>query len=714
MSGDWRSRYRDAMRRSLAASSGSSATTGPVASDAGMDDDDGDDPAISPDDLSAVEAGRELYEYLVEMKLSNRTFSARAVCTIAFLAKRAGACGGVELLAHNPADSNGNHARHFDRTVGLSDVLASERVDAIAVPAYRRGVLGGCTQTYCATLAFESLEAEITEEPDFETKLDKTIASLGRCYSSHSWVRKNPGTKFVPLTLYLDSVAFQWDRKDGASGYWLVNLVTDKRHLLIVTRKRNACKCGCKGWCTTYCVSQFVAWLLESMAKGVYPPQRYDGSPWGEHPLAGMAGQSLSYKALVVIAKPDWAEYATSLGLRSWKHHTHPCFCCFGRKGPDGDDPDLDWERVDNLSPLNMPWGTKRQEWYDAACTAAERHVEVRDRRLFTELVAALEMDRRDRGAHGRRLMVDFDTLGLTAGMRLEPSANHWDVYAIDDWMANWPGLVRLTFWSPKPDDGVLHRNPILDPDRTGVGIEVFAFDEMHSLHEGVFQDYASHALWRLILDDPLQVGSALGEEDTHRLRCERLDAELRTWYAQRKASKTPTYEISEGLFGNIGSPDKASLDFKAAESGHILLFAVDMVERHYPMLENGEALLAAGTPLRNYMSITRAAGSRISVPERQALVDGAKNFNTFARLCGIRFKPKHHGYCHLAWNTHLFGNPLRWTSTWVDEGLNSKLAAVAKGAHGLTWSQRIISTFIHASGPTASAVRRKRVRKAR
>ena len=85
MSGDWRSRYRDAMRRSLAASSGSSATTGPVASDAGIDDSDGDDPAISPDDLSAVEAGRELYEYLVEMKLSNRTFSARAVCTIAFL-----------------------------------------------------------------------------------------------------------------------------------------------------------------------------------------------------------------------------------------------------------------------------------------------------------------------------------------------------------------------------------------------------------------------------------------------------------------------------------------------------------------------------------------------------------------------------------------------------------------------------------------------------
>ena len=106
MSGDWRSRYRDALRRSLAASSGSSATTGPVASDARIDDGDGDDPAISPDDLSAVEAGQELYEYLVEMKLSNRTFSARAVCTIAFLAKRAGACGGVELLAHNPADRN--------------------------------------------------------------------------------------------------------------------------------------------------------------------------------------------------------------------------------------------------------------------------------------------------------------------------------------------------------------------------------------------------------------------------------------------------------------------------------------------------------------------------------------------------------------------------------------------------------------------------------
>ena len=75
--------------------------------------------------LNPAAAGQQLFDYLIEMKLGNRVFSARSVCTIAHLAQRAGACGAVEALAYDPHQSNGNHARHFDKVTGLSEIFES-------------------------------------------------------------------------------------------------------------------------------------------------------------------------------------------------------------------------------------------------------------------------------------------------------------------------------------------------------------------------------------------------------------------------------------------------------------------------------------------------------------------------------------------------------------------------------------------------------------
>ena len=545
---------------------------------------------------------------------------------------------------------------------------------------------------------------------DFSSRLEQTYAELGTCYAQNPRVLANPQVQYVPLAFYMDGVAFQWDRKDGAQGYWIVNLVTGRRHLVAVTRKRHNCRCGCRSWCTSFFVYQYLAWCMQVMLEGVYPTERYDGSSWGNHHLAGFAGQLLSYQGLVVMVKADWMEFASSLGFCNWNHHKHPCFACLSRQGA-GADPEVHWKRVDGISPLSLPWRPKDQGWYVAACEAAEHTVDIEDQHLFVRVVAALESDRRSAGAHGRRLVVDVPELGLQQGMRLEPSPNHWDVYRVDDWIVDWPGRARLTFWGPQLEQGAHHRNPILDTARTGLSVSAFAVDEMHCMHLGVFGDYASCALWRLILDDPLQVGEAM--DDTNRVRCERLDGELRAWYARRKADRLPVNELCESLWGVIGPSANPQLHCKAAVSGDVLRFTVDMVERHFRALTHGEALLAAGRALKDYLTVTRAAGPILSVSERQALVDGCKNFLTFSRKCGVSFKPKHHLYVHLVWSTHVFGNPLRWTSTWVDEGLNSQLASVAKGSHPLTWSKRIIATFSHERGPTATLTRRKRKQEA-
>eukprot|EP00974_Lingulodinium_polyedra_P041822 4015936-Lingulodinium_polyedra.AAC.1 len=57
----------------------------------------------------------------------------------------------------------------------------------------------------------------------------------------------------------------------------------------------------------------------------------------------------------------------------------------------------------------------------------------------------------------------------------------------------------------------------------------------------------------------------------------------------------------------------------------------------------------------------------------------------------------------HLVVDIGRFGNPL-CTGTWLDEGLNMKLASVSRSAYSHVWSRRVLATFNHPHGPTAKA----------
>ena len=107
------------------------------------------------------------------------------------------------------------------------------------------------------------------------------------------------------MALYQDGVAFQWDRQDGAVGFWVVNLVTGRRHLALVTRKSLKCRCGCRGWCSYYACYSVLAWLCKVMLRGEYPRERFDGTGWGGREMGSLAGQSLGYKAVCVMIKGD-------------------------------------------------------------------------------------------------------------------------------------------------------------------------------------------------------------------------------------------------------------------------------------------------------------------------------------------------------------------------------------------------------------------------
>eukprot|EP00969_Alexandrium_andersonii_P071158 3141743-Alexandrium_andersonii.AAC.1 len=95
------------------------------------------------------------------------------------------------------------------------------------------------------------------------TRPSKTSSQATRLLTS-SWGRhcrrgispsytEHPGVKGradqpLPIALYMDGLPYTIT--DSVVGVWLQCLISKRRVLVAVVRKRLACRCGCRGWDT--------------------------------------------------------------------------------------------------------------------------------------------------------------------------------------------------------------------------------------------------------------------------------------------------------------------------------------------------------------------------------------------------------------------------------------------------------------------------------
>jgi hypothetical protein len=411
---------------------------------------------------------------------------------------------------------------------------------------------------------------------------------------------------------------------------------------------------------------------------------------------AGLAGQSLGFKAIICLIKCDWAESATTIGLRSWAHHVHPCFKCFASGGPLGD-----ILHHSGLSVLEFPWKLKDMAAYEAACDACEVLVQIRSAAEFAVLIGALWFDKRKVGSSGRAVRRDLPQFRLVRGDRLEPTGEHPDVFAVDG-ITKFP--IDLVFWRVAAEGLTRHRNPLFSR-RSHVLPTSICGDEMHTCHLGVFGDFVIVVCWFCLDNDVWSLRQAGEAEDVYLQRaCLRLRAEIFGWYkAERQRNPgTPLYEVQDvdlSLFRNKSGGRR--LDAKAAESGTLMYFAVHAAKKLLPDLPQCSALIAAGDCLLQYMRITRSTPLRMAPNSRQQLIDAVVGYLSLRVAAGIPWKPKCHLLMHMAFEAGWFGNP-GLTGTWVDEGLNMQLGMVCRTAHAAVWSMRVLSEYNHPAGPAA------------
>ena len=79
------------------------------------------DPSSSDDEVTSLEAGQHLYDYLVDLKLRSKLF-AKDACILAYWAVMSGSQSPLlKKLASEPGDpSSGHCSDHFDRATGLA------------------------------------------------------------------------------------------------------------------------------------------------------------------------------------------------------------------------------------------------------------------------------------------------------------------------------------------------------------------------------------------------------------------------------------------------------------------------------------------------------------------------------------------------------------------------------------------------------------------
>jgi hypothetical protein len=656
-----------------------------------------DDPNVESDDehTSAEESSQCLFDLLVQYKMVG-VLSAKAVCTIAHWATLAGMKGKACELSLAPSRTGGAFSSHFDKVLGL-DVAMKDEWYTIAVPSHCKY---DASRTLCPLTvkpAYESIAEEIEQTPDMFERLRSSVVAGQWCsnYTDNEIVKNNPPGSVLPLGLYLDGVQYQ--KRDSTIGIWAINLLTSRRHLLVCIAKRGLCRCGCHGYCTLYPVLAFVEWCFATMVAGNYPARRHDG-PWPvDSKHLSFVGQPLGFLAVPIIIKGDWAEFNSTLCFRSWHHHTHPCFKCFATGGDEGT-----FHQHHDISPMGTPWADKSMIDFEQACTRCEILVRICNLAQLGALVGNLAYDKRKQGARGRTIQTDMPMHSLLKHDRLEPTIVYPDIAAVDSCTV-FP--IVLTFWRQSSETLCTHRCGLFSR-RSGLLPESLCVDELHTMHLGVIEEYNLAVFWQMLDSDALGVRGGLPKDAYHEIASLKIRAELLKWYSlTKRADKAkPLYQLQDFRMSMLGSSNKRSLSgVKAAESGTLLAFCAENARKYEHILPGGKALAECGRCLLEYLSQTRSAPLRVPPPVVQNISDALVRYCFLQEKAQIPWKPKVHLSTHMIKDMTVFGNPFL-NGTWLDEGLNAKLAAVAKSAHVAVWSRRIMASFGHEAGPTAQA----------
>jgi hypothetical protein len=293
---------------------------------------------------------------------------------------------------------------------------------------------------------------------------------------------------------------------------------------------------------------------------------------------------------------------------------------------------------------LSPGFAVKTDEEYDMACRSCEYTVDV-NRLRQGSLRAALAYDKDRRGGRGRCLQVDLADQGLQRNDRLEPTPEMCDVAGFDIRKA--PFTVVL--WRSSKETMCRHRNPLLNPEKTGIGLHTIGVDWMHTISLGVSQMVLGHLVWAFIGANVFQIpGTA---PNVLELTVVRLREALFAFYKSEMRegrNHTRVQQLAPSMFGASASCPECKLH--ASETNGFLFFAKAFVEQRGACLGASEVLWKeAISALCRIISIISEYPRVLPKPVQQEFVACVAQHMRAIRGLRIHTKPKHHFLIEMA-----------------------------------------------------------------
>ena len=542
--------------------------------------------------------------------LMSRALAANHFCQILYWV---GKCGVPEAArwGFRPGAPSGHYARHLEPLLGHGRENPS--LYQITVPGHHKHDLERTLHPVTVMPAHEQVADDLAGDATFRNRLAERRAdrSLPPAYWEHPVVRDAGDAPVAPLAFYVDGVPYS--QSDSVLGWWVINLISQRRYLVAVLRKRLLCKCGCKGWCTLYPFFALMRWSFDALARGVWPAERHDHAPW--QPLdsrrAERAGSPFHMRCACLFVKGDWSEYSSTLGFPSWSDSLRPCF----QRVAFGDD----MFTTEGNTSRGLVWRVNQAEDYLAACLRCEVPVRL-NARTRAICLERLRFDRRAGGSRGLSLTHPIPELGLRAGDRLEPSEHLPDVALLADAPLGADGYLPVVFWRTSEETLCRHRNPLFTAELGLLPSVCLTIDTMHCLYLGVFKKWCSVAIWALLRSGCYaNVGAAEENLTTSVIVLRRL---LMQWYEARHRARpseglTRLHDLTVKMCGTAAKPD---IKVKAAECWGLLLFLVEELARLAARLgPDGVALQEAGACLVQLVEAWQACDLEVPAAVQEA-----------------------------------------------------------------------------------------------
>ena len=441
----------------------------------------GDYEAHADPETRKAEASDNLARMLLD-KYYGGKWQATDICKLCHCCKEWGMTGAVAEMARKPGLATGKYNAHMKKVLGLYD--NEEKFMKLDLPCSDSSDGSRTTVPLPVLPPHELLNKEYADHPELHDLLATAVRDdkMPPSYTEHAVVKASSKTAKA-LALYVDGVPTT--KKDGVIGFWVYDMLSSRRHLSVVVRKKTLCKCGCRGWCSLWVIFQFLAWSFLLMAEGENPTTDWLGAPLTDPLRVALFHTQLLFVGGLIGIKADWLECCSTFGFGNWKQKHEPCFSCWATFATFLKDADF--------GPASSPWPEFTHEDYLQACDDSEVHVLVLTMVVLKAIRRSLFFDRRMQGGHGRCLRWDVDGTVLKAGDRLEPTRTMPDTAAIETIIELGNG-VWLTFWRPT-QERVKHRNPLLD-SRIGVTVASFIIDSLHALNLGTLQTFCQELAW--------------------------------------------------------------------------------------------------------------------------------------------------------------------------------------------------------------------------